>query len=71
MHQVRTMVGIMTMNAAQSTGFVGAESLGVPGYGRRRKGSFRDRRLGEHDFNHGLNMGQLGTSMGGMTGDIT
>ena len=71
MCQVRTMVGVMAMNAAQSTGFVGAESLGVLGYGRRRNGDFRDRRLRERDFNHGLNTGQLGTSMGGMTGNIT
>ena len=66
MRQVGTMVGVMAMNAAQSTGFVGAESLGVLGYERRRKGGFRER-----DFNHGLNTGQLGTSMGGMIGDIT
>ena len=71
MRQVRTMVGLMAMNAAQSTGLIGAESLGVLGHGRRRNGGFRDRRIGEHNFNHGLNTGQLGTSMGGMTGDIT
>ena len=71
MRQVRTMVGVMAMNTAQSTGFVGAESLGVLGYGQRRKGGFRDRRLRERDFNHGMNTGQLETSMGGMTGDIT
>ena len=71
MRQVRTMVGVMAMDTAQSTWFVGAESLGVLGYGRRRNGGFRDRRLGDRDFNHGLNTGQLGTSMGGMTGDIT
>ena len=71
MRQVRKMVGVMAMNAAQSIRLVGAESLGVLGYGRRRNGGFRDRRLGERDFNHGLNTGQLGTSMGGMTGDIT
>ena len=71
MHLVRTMVGVMAMNTAQSIGLVGAESLGVLGYRRRTNGGFRDRRLGERDFNHGLNTGQLGTSMGGMTGDIT
>ena len=71
MRQVRTMVGVMAMNSAQSTGFVGAESLGVLSYGRRRNGGFRDRSFREHDFNHGLNTRQLGTSMGGMTSDIT
>ena len=71
MRQVRKMVGVIAMNVAQSTGLVGAESLGVLGYGRRRNGGFTDHRLGERDFNHGLNTGQLRTSMGGMTGDIT
>ena len=66
MCQVRTMVGIMAMDTAQSTGFVGAESLGVLGYGRRRNGGFM-----EHDFNHGLNTGKFRTSMGGVTDDIT
>ena len=65
------MVGVVAMNTTQSTGFVGTESLGVLGYGRRRNGGFRDRSFRERDFNHGLNTGQLGTSMGGMTGDIT
>ena len=41
MRQVRTMVGVMAMDTAQSTGFVGAESLGVLGYGRRRNGRFQ------------------------------
>ena len=71
MRQVRTIMGVVAMDTAQSTRFVGAESLGVLGYGRRRNGGFRDRRFGERDFNHGLNMGQLRTSMGGMTSDIT
>ena len=71
MRQVRKMVGVMAMNATQITGLVGAKSLGVLGYERRRNGGFRDRRIGERDFNHGLNTGQIRTSMGGMTGDIT
>ena len=71
MRQVRKMVGVMAMDTTQSTRFVGVESLGVLGYGRRRNGGFRDCRLGECDFNHGLNMGQFRTSMGGVTDDIT
>ena len=71
MREVRTMVGIMAMNTTQSTGFVGADSLGVLGYGRGRNKGFRDRRLKERNFNHGLNTGQFKTSMGGVTDDIT
>ena len=68
MRQVRTAMGVVAMDTAQCARFVGAESLGVLGYGRR--GGFRGRRFGERDFNHGLDTGKLGTSMGGMTGDI-
>ena len=71
MCQVRTMVGVMAMDTAQSTGFVGANNLWVLGYRRGRNRGVRDRRLRERDFNHGLNTGQFRTSMGGVTDDIT
>ena len=71
MRQVRTMVGIMAMDTAQSTGFAGANSFWVLGDGRGRERGVRDRRLRERDFNHGLNVGQFMTSMGGVTNDIT
>ena len=57
MRQVRTMMGVVAMDTAQSTRLVGAESLGVLGDGRSRSGSFRDRSVGERDFYHGANTG--------------
>ena len=68
---VGTMVGIMAMDTTQSTGFVGANNLWVLGYGQGRNRGFRDHILRERDFKHGFNTGQLGTSMGGMTDNIT
>ena len=53
MRQVRTIMGVVAMDTAQGTGFVGAESLEVLGDGRRRSGGFRDRSVRERDFNHG------------------
>ena len=53
MDQVRTTMGVVAMETAQSTRLIGAESLGVLGDGRRRSGIFRDRSVGERDFYHG------------------
>ena len=71
MREVRTMVRIMAMDITQSTMFVGAKSLGVLACGGGRSRGFGDHRFRECDFNHGLDMGQLRTSMGGMTDTIT
>ena len=71
MHQVGTMVGIMAMEITQSTRLVGVNSLGVLGHGRGRNRGFRDRRLVERDINHGLEMRQFRTCMGGVTNNIT
>ena len=71
MRQVRTMVGVMAMDTAQSAGFASANSFWFLSYGRGRKRRFGDHRLREHDFNHGMNAGQLRTSMGGVIDDIT
>lgn len=71
MREVRKMVRIMAMDTTQSTGFVGVKSLWVLGYIRGRNRVFPDRRFRERDFNHGLDTGQLRTSMGGMTDTIT
>ena len=56
----------MAVEITQSTGLVGVNSLGVLGHGRRRNEGFRER-----DINHGLEMRQFRTGMGGMTDNIT
>ena len=61
----------MAMEITQSTGVVGVNSLGVLGHDRRRNKGFRDRGLRERDINHGLEMKQFRTGMGGMTDNIT
>ena len=61
----------MAMEITQSTGVVGVNSLGVLGCGRGRNRGFWDRRLKERDINHGLEMKQLRTGMGGVADNIT
>ena len=61
----------MAMEVTKSTGVVGVNSLGVLGHGRKRNRGFRDRGLRERDINHGLEMKQFRTGMGGVTDNIT
>ena len=71
MRKAGTMVGIMAMEITQRTGLIGVNCFRVLGYSRGRKRGFRDHRLKEHKFNHGLDTGQFRTVMGGMDDDIT
>ena len=57
MREVGKMVGIMAMEITQSASLVGVKSLRVLGYSRGRNKGFRDRRIREHNINHGLDMG--------------
>ena len=66
-----TKMGVMAMEITQSTGVVGVNSLGVLGRGRGRNRGLWDRGLRERDINHGLEMKQFKTGMGGMTDNIT
>ena len=61
----------MVMEITKSTGVVGVNTLGVLGRSRGRNKGFRDRGLRERDINHGLEMRQFRTGMGGMTNNIT
>ena len=61
----------MAMEITQSTGVVGVNSLGVLGRGHGRNRGFRDHGLRERDINHGLEMRQFRTGMGGVTDNIT
>ena len=61
----------MAMEITQSTGLVGVNSLGVLGRGHGRNRGFWDCRLREHDINHGLEMRQFRTGIGGVTNNIT
>ena len=71
MRKAGTMVGIMAMEITQSTRLVGVNIFRILGYIQGRNRGFRDRRLKERNFNHGLDIGQFGTVMGGMVDDIT
>ena len=64
-------VGVMAMEITQSTGVVGVNSLGVLGRGPGRNRGFWDRGLRERDSNHGLEMRQFRTGMGGVADNIT
>ena len=61
----------MAMEITQSTGVVGVNSLGVLDRGRRRNRGFLDCGLRERDINHGLEMKQFRTGMGGVTDNIS
>ena len=61
----------MAMEITQSTGVVGVNSIGVLGHGHGRNKGFWERGLKERDINHGLEMRQFRTGMGGMTDNIT
>ena len=61
----------MAMEITQSTGVVGVNSLGVLGHSHRRNRGFRDHGLRERDINHGLEMKQFRTGMGGVNDNIT
>ena len=64
-------MGVMAMEITQSTGVVDVNSLGVLGRSRKRNRGFRDCGLKERDINHGLEMKQFRTGMGGVTDNIT
>ena len=64
-------MGVMAMEITQSIGVVGVNSLGVLDCDRGRNRGFRDHGLRERDINHGLEMKQFRTGMGGMTDNIT
>ena len=66
-----TKMGGMAMEITQSTRVVGVNSLGVLGRGRRRNRGFWDRGFRERDINHGFEMKQFRTSVGGVTDNIT
>ena len=66
-----TKMGVMAVEITQSTGVVGVNSLGVLGRGRERNRGFWDHGLRERDINHGLEMKQCRTGMGGVTDNIT
>ena len=61
----------MAMEITQSTGVVGVNGLGVLGRSRGRNRGFWDCGLRERDVNHGLEMRQFRTSMGGVTDNST
>ena len=61
----------MAMDITQSTWVVGVNSLGVLGRSRGRNRGFRDRGLRERDVNHGLEMRQFRTGVGGVAENIT
>ena len=61
----------MAMEITQSTRVVVVNSLGVLGHGHGRNRGFRDHGLRERDINHGLEMRQFRTGMGGVTDKIT
>ena len=61
----------MAMEITQSTGVVGVNSLGVLGRGHGRNRGYRDHGLRERVINHGLEMKQFRTGMGGVTDNIT
>ena len=61
----------MAMEITQSTGVVGVNSIWVHGRGHGRNRGFRDRGLRERDINHGLEMKQFRTGMGGVTDNVT
>ena len=69
--KVGTKVGVMSMEITQSTRVVGVNSLGVLGRVHGRNRGFWDRGLRERDINHGLEMKQFRTGMGGVTNNIT
>ena len=60
----------MAMDITQSIGVVGVNSLGVLGRGRGRNRDFWDCRLKGRNINHGLEMRQFRTGMGGVTDNI-
>ena len=64
-------MGVMAMEITQSTGVVGVNSLGVLDCGCGRNRGFWERGLRERDINHGLEMRQVRTGMGGVTENIT
>ena len=66
-----TKMGVMAMAITQSIGAVGENSLWVLERGRGKNRGFRDRGLRERDINHGLEMRQVRTGMGGVTDNIT
>ena len=61
----------MVMEITQSIGVVGVNSFRVLGHGRGRNRGFWDRRIREHDINHGLEMKQFRTGMGGVADNVT
>ena len=61
----------MAMEITQSIGVVGVNILGVLGRSCGRNRGFRDRGLRERNVNHGLEMRQFRTGMGGVTDNIT
>ena len=65
------MVRIMAMETTKTAVFFGANGLWVLGYGGGGNRGFRGRRIRKRDFDHGLDTGQLRTSMGGVTNNIT
>ena len=64
-------MSVMAMEITQGTGVVGVNSLGVLGRGRERNRGLWDRGLRERDINHGLEMKQFMTGMGGVTDNFT
>ena len=64
-------MGVMAMEITQSIGMVGVNSRGVLDCSHERNRGFRDRGLRECDINHGLEMRQVRTGMGGVTDNIT
>ena len=71
MRKAGTVVGIMAMDITQSRRLVGVNSFRILSYSRGRNRGFRDRRLRECKFNHGLDAGQFRTVMGAMADEIT
>ena len=61
----------MAMDITKSIGVVGVNIIGVLGHIRGRNRGCRDRGLRECDVNHGLEMKQFRTGMGGVAENIT
>ena len=69
--EVGTKMGVMAMEITQSTRVFGVNSLWVLDCGRGRNRGFQELGLRERDINHGLEMRQVRTGMGGVTEIIT
>ena len=65
------MVRIMAIEVTQSTRLVSVNIFRVLGHGRGRNKGFQDHGLKERDINHGIEMRQFRTGMGGVTDNVT